>query len=482
MACVAFAAVSLTACSDDDGNSYPDGNAPVVVNAIYLEDADGTVKDRPVDFARLGQTIRLEGSGFGGTRHVLVNGYDTYFNTTLVTDRNMVLQLAATTPILSADPEYRNKIVFVKDGGAEYSCDLIIRAAMPSITVVDNTLPRPGELVIVRGTNLQEIVKVTLPGNVEVTTGIVSDEDGEWFSFRMPEGVTESGSIQADGANGTAFSPEYFNFNNCYIIDWDDLGLQGSWGQTYGSGDLVDDPLGTGRGKVVQLIPQVEIDKGGIASGARTLLWATAGNDFEDDDWSRMLKYIPGETPAKEVAIQFDVYVPGEWDKTGQFQIGLQNNLSTYGYGGANTKFSDQYTNTAALWIPWLNEDGTTTPYTTGERWQTISIPLSKFGNYNSDKYSIPDPKADDENYSSKLEEAIKNRAKADAATFQKVIDDRNSGSYRNFVMVFCNSDLVFNDNLTLPASATSQLIYIDNIRIVPYKAPVVSDFPDEEE
>ena len=63
MLCLAVATVGFTSCDDDDEAS---GSSAITVTQIYLEDADATVTDRPVDFVRLGQTIRIEGSGFKG--------------------------------------------------------------------------------------------------------------------------------------------------------------------------------------------------------------------------------------------------------------------------------------------------------------------------------------------------------------------------------------------------------------------------------
>ena len=56
---------SLTACSDDEDSQ----STTMTINKIYLEttDAEDENYDREVDFARLGQTLRIEGSGFTGT-------------------------------------------------------------------------------------------------------------------------------------------------------------------------------------------------------------------------------------------------------------------------------------------------------------------------------------------------------------------------------------------------------------------------------
>lgn len=442
---------SLASCGDDNDDS---GSAQMVINKVYLENAsaEDSVYDREVSFARLGQLIRLEGSGFTGLKHVYVNGYDTYFNNALMTDNNVWITLNANTPVAKAEASVRNTIQLVKDN-ATYTYQFTIRASSPSVTSVDNTLPRPGEKVTVYGNNLQETTHLTLPGGVEITEGITSDEDGKWYSFTMPSGVTESGSITSEGANGTAVTPAYFNNDKCYVINFDGKGALGSWSATYQSENLVDDPLGTGRGKVVQLVPQsvLDGDNGGIKAGANSLLWATAGNDSPDDDWSRMFSYIPATTPVDSVALQFDVYVPGSWTGSGQLEFSLQNNLSNYGFGSGGTKYSKDYMTQAYVWVPWMDsETGAVSAFTTGNRWQTITIPLSKFGRYTN---------------------------KDGSYTFQNVVDDRNSGSYRNFVFLLVNSDLEFDTDITHAASLFNEKVYIDNLRIVPISSITVSDF-----
>lgn len=178
-----------------------------------------------------------------------------------------------------------NTITLVKDNQT-YTFPFTIRASSPSISNISCTLPQPGETVTVKGANLEEVTKVTLPGGVEVTSGIESDPKGEWFTFTMPSGVTEAGCITAEGANGTAISAENFNDNRCFIINFDGLGVQGGWSATYKADDLVDDPLNSGRGKVVKLIPDSRLAEGGVKAGVSNIPgWWTSGNGEATDDW-----------------------------------------------------------------------------------------------------------------------------------------------------------------------------------------------------
>lgn len=140
----------VTSCSDDDDN----GSASIVVNKVFLEDAQAkdSVTDREVTFARLGQLIRIEGSGFTGLKKIYINGYDTYFNNALMTDNDVWVTLNTKTPVDKADASVRNTITLVKDNGS-YTYKFIIRASAPTVSGVDNTLPSAGETVIVRGAN-----------------------------------------------------------------------------------------------------------------------------------------------------------------------------------------------------------------------------------------------------------------------------------------------------------------------------------------
>lgn len=448
MALLALATVGFTACEDD----VDDQTTAMTISKVYLEDAKSTVPDREVEFARLGQLLRIEGSGFSGLKRIYINGYKTDFNNALMTDNNVWVTLSTNTPVDKADASVRNTIRFVKDG-TETIHEFTIRAASPSISGISRTLPHAGETVVVSGANLQETTSLTLPGGVEVTD-ITCDPDGEWYSFVMPEGVTEGGSITSVGANGTAITPAMFNESRGIILDFDGNGEQGAWSATYAVDQLADDPLGL-NGKCCPAVPEDVLATAGIKNGAHGNGWFTAGNDSEYDDWSRFYDLIPATTPVEDIAFQFDIYVPEEWSGAGYLEFTFQNNLSGYGWGSTNTKAKEETDNgymTAVCWVPWLADDGTVVPYKT-DGWQTVTIPVSNVGRYQ-----------------------IK-----DTFTFADVVSDRNNGSYRNFGMFLVNNDIEFSDDVTITTGEFNQMVYTDNWRLVPSASITVSDFDDEE-
>ncbi|MDE6122264.1 MAG: hypothetical protein K2F76_03390, partial [Duncaniella dubosii] len=199
----AILSMGFASCNDDDAYFEDDAqSAPMQINKVYLEDYKSSVPDREVEFARLGQMLRLEGSGLFGVKKVYINGYDTYFNRAYVTDNSMIVSVNSKTPVSDCDESVRNTIRLVKDGGNEFVYNFLIRNGYSIISTVSNTLPQPGETVTVIGSYLHETSKVTLPGGIEVTDGIVNDDDGKWFSFVMPSGVTEGGALISESPNG----------------------------------------------------------------------------------------------------------------------------------------------------------------------------------------------------------------------------------------------------------------------------------------
>lgn len=470
-----LSAVGFTACEDDD--DYFDSDAQgksIVVERVYLENVDSKTPDRDITgtFARVGQLIRLEGSGLYGMKKVYINGYDTYFNRAYVSDNSMLITINKNTPVVDAEPAERNKIRLVKDG-AEFTFDnLVIRAASPVVSFMSCTMPQKGETVVVFGENLQEVSKVTLPGGVEVTEGLESDDaKGEWFTFVMPDGVTEGGSVSFECANGSGRTPAYFNVTKGLILNFDGVGKQGYWGGKDDDGnikagasmvydsDLVDDPAGSGRGLCLPIVPQRLLDEGGIASGKpRASECWTAGNDEESDDWSRFFDLIPAETPTTEIAFQFDIYCPEEWSKTGYIQICLFNNFN---YSGIKTD-DDSEKSHSAFCVPWI-EDGEIVPFkTTG--WQTLTIPFSSI--------TADGKRPSESNTFGGFYDM----------TFQDVVDARNAASYRNFGMGFVNTDFTYDGVEVVSEKFTGPSVYTDNWRIVSIKSQQISDYPEDDE
>lgn len=440
----------FTACDDDDDSS---DSTPIVVHAIYLQDAESSVPDREVNFIRLGQVIRIEGSGFNGMRRVYINGYNTYFNPVYVTDKSMLLQLSRETPTNNADQSVRNTINLVKTG-TNLLYPFEIRAAAPSISRISHTLPLPGEPIIIYGSGLVEIDRVVFPGNVEVTQGIYSDEDGKFVIVTVPNGLTDAGAVFVEGANGGAYSPAYFNFKAGVILDFDGRGQQGYWGWSetgsmINNQDLESVLIGTGnvsQGNYVAHRP-ARIAQFSPAANRRSEVW-TAGNDV--DDWrGQLTPFIPANTPVSQVAFQFDIYVPQAWANTGFIKILLFNS-----YNGG------EWSGNVYNYVPWI-EGKAVVPFKT-DGWVTVTVPFNKFYAFSSTSTDY---------------------------TFENVLAARDGASWKNFGFYFENSDFNLSQitgnsadaDVEFPSAPFNLNVYTDNWRVVPLNKPVYTDFPEEE-
>jgi hypothetical protein len=438
-----FGAFLFTSCKDDEGSG------PITIAKVFLEDVNSTVPDREVTFARLGQLIRIEGSGFTGLKKVYINGYSSYFNPAYLTDNSMLITVSNETPTVEADANLRNTIKMVNDS-YETKISFEIRSAAPTITNISNTLPLKGETITVYGTSLIEVNKVVFPGNINVTDGIISDVDGEFFTVTVPDGISDDGgSLLIECANGGAYSPAYFNFKKGIIMDFDGNGVHGYWGSTTSMikpVDLDSVVVGTGnisQGKYVPHMP-TRIGTFTAATNRCSEVW-TAGNDI--DDWrGQLTPYIPATTALSEVAFQFDIYVPEAWQNSGFLKVCMVN-----GFNGG------EWAGLCYNYIPWV-VNGEVVPFqTTG--WTTVTIPLSSFYKFTDADY-----------------------------TFEDVLVARETASWQNFGFYFENSDFTLK-NITgndsdseteFPSAATSVKVYTDNWRIVSLNTPDYSDFPDE--
>ena len=445
--CLLIGSFGFTSCNKTDDSG---ANTPITVTNVYLEDAASSVKDRPVVFARLGALIRIEGSGFTGMKKVYINGYDAYFNTVMVTETSMLIQVPGKAPVVDADSTVRNTIHFVKDG-TDFTYNIQIRSAAPTLSSISNTMPAAGDSITIYGTGLTEINKITFPDSVVVTTGIVSDKAGTFCKVAVPAGLTKSGSILIEGSNGGVYSPSYFNCKSGVILDFDGVGSQGYWGWTptgsmINGSDLESTVIGASvksQGKYCAHRP-ARLTEFPAAKNRLTEVW-TAGNGV--DEWrSRITPLIPATTLVSNFAFQFDIYVPATWNNTGFLKICLINNFN----GG-------EWAGKCYNYVPWM-ESGVATPFITSG-WTTVTIPFNKFY-----AYSTTDV----------------------AYAFENVLADREKSSYQNFGIYFENSDIKLSnitgkaadDNTVLASKATSISIYTDNWRIVPLTKPVYSDYP----
>ena len=87
------ASIIHTSCNEDLFE-YENGDSSISISQIhYLHASANGTTDQATTYARLGETIRLSGTGFVGVKHVYINGYDTYFNLQYLTNNSMLVTM-----------------------------------------------------------------------------------------------------------------------------------------------------------------------------------------------------------------------------------------------------------------------------------------------------------------------------------------------------------------------------------------------------
>jgi len=406
------------------------------INTVYLEDAKSTVTDRQVDFIRLGQTVRLEGLNFLGVTKVLVNGYNCYFNPTLVTNSSMiftVFQTTATTAIYT-DPSVKNTITLIKgDHTCTYTID--VRSASPSITSVSHTMPQAGDVITIYGIGLQGVTNVIFPGNIQGTNITSDDVDGTWCQVTVPDGITTSGSLTVIGANGGAYSPAYFNYKEGLLHNFDDV-------QNYSWGSGIDNTASTDVVPASTPIPNEPKSQGGyqifnstgnLAAGNVQKFWLNSTNV------QKIMGILPAGLSTDSCGIQMDIYVEGAWNS------GIIRFVMADGWGNSRycMVYQPIYPNGAAYDPSAFVNPGC---------WFTITLPFSSSADFTG-------------------------------KTLGDVLAQMALASYQQSGPFFENSGLADPNDSSISlfdAVPATEKIYFDNIRVVPLSTPSYSDFPDE--
>ena len=417
-----IAAVSQASC--DKAGEKDGRDTPVTIAKVFLEDAQSTVPDREVTFARLGQIIRLQGDGFVGVTQVFVNGKSCYFNPAFISNNSMMVRISPDVPTGNVPDDVRNTIRIVKTESNRLIHPFEIRAAAPVVTRISHTMPQAGEEIVVYGTGLQEVKRVTFPGGKEGTNISSDDETGTWVKATVPAGITESGSVTVVGANGGAYSPACFNYKEGVVHDFDNV-QNYSWGSGIDNAALTATLPASGNRPKSQGGYQAFNAGGNLAANGDQRFWLNSNAIF-----SNITGKIPGSTAADQCGIQMDVYVEGTWN-SGVIRFVMAD-------GSGASRYS-------MLYRPvYVNGAYNAGAFENPGCWFTVTLPFSLSADY-------------------------------EGKTLDDVVSSMSAASYKQAGPWFENSGIpdVFD---AMPATET---IYFDNIRFVPLTTPAYSDFSE---
>ena len=360
---------SLVSCERYD---YPDRfrateGLPTVSFVRYAD------KDVFIDQAFMDEILCIVGTNLTSVHDVYFNDQKAILNTSYITDKTLVVSVPSTQA-----SEVTNKIYLINKDGQSVSYDFKVLPPVPKILSMSNEWAAPGEEVTLTGKYFMDVQGVAMPG-AEVTGYTV--DDSEHITFKVPEGATP-GPVSVTTASGSANSSFQYLDQRNMLFDFD--GLRGGFAVGNGWRAPANGHL---HNPGDDAFPAVD----------GTYLWlgvADPTSNWAEDEYS--FDYWNSEDPASSIpplrtlpafsayinkfgigglCLKFECYIPSSNPWTGaSMQLMFSSSAVVSNDNMNNTYFSEDSV-PRALWTPWQ----ATGSYDTGDKWLTISVPLSEF-------------------------------------------------------------------------------------------------------
>ena len=323
--------------------------------------------------AYMDEVLCVVGSNLCSVHEVYFNDQPAILNTSYITDHTLLVSVPS-----KAATEKTDKIYFKTASGDVVTYDFKVLPPAPKINAMSNEWAKPGETVTMSGRYFIDVTGVQMPG-VEVTEYTV--DSGESITFTVPEGANP-GPVEVYTASGSGRSSFQYKDSRNMLFDWD-----GTYGMALGYGWRAGDKVLCAPG--THAFPALDgnyiafsSDFDGTPYGA----WAEDPCSFD---------YWPGEVGSAHaplysfdtfsqyinkygvggLCLKFEILVPTSNPWTGvalQLMFSSENQVSESDMN--NNYFSDDDF-PRAVWEPWI----ATGSFDTGDKWQTVSIPLTDF-------------------------------------------------------------------------------------------------------
>lgn len=349
--CIAFLLLCLlwAACSKDN-----DFSGPPVVKAVSL--LDSARQDSAFTRALPGTLVLITGENLGGVTSISFNGLPAYFNPTYNTHTHVILTIPDNAPTEATDPAVPNEIHIVTTHG-ETRYSFTVDIPPPSIAYISNENAQPGDSLIIFGSSLWLIEKITFPGGREVTA-LSGDPAGTRVGMIMPDLGTDTGRITIHAKYGAVSSHGPLNDHQSanLLSNLTEKPEEGetpvfNWGW-WGANRTNDAALFPGtRGYYLQNI------FGGV--GANDGAW---WNGNRSGNFSEVQRFTPAvlTQQANNYALKFEVNTKEPWT----------NAICVL-------RFNDGAATFAYRFMPFSSEPGQT--FHTENKWRTITVVLSEF-------------------------------------------------------------------------------------------------------
>lgn len=349
---VMMAGAIMTSCEDDD---EVNGGKPVI---HYVRVTNPGASDSLLEAAFLGNLVAIMGDNLSEVRELWFNDRKAALNPTYITDRTVIVNVPNAAPVETTD---EMKLVF-RDGSV-LTHRFVVRIPPPEVLSMDLEYVPDGEVAVIHGDYFFDVtpVKVEFPsaagGYIEAQ--VVSVEEDR-LEVVVPEG-SGSGAIRVTTNFGSVESSLHFRDQRNIIINYDDKIPTGAWRNgLFESAGGIDGQYLVLRGVLGKNQRAEDYNGGGYVSQ----FWGQASGSPEGP-------FVTGIVD--DYVMKFEARVV-DW-----YGSHLNITFAPWNHSNSNQEYWSNSINARGLWAPWEEEDK---PFSTGEEWITVTIPMSDMQYY----------------------------------------------------------------------------------------------------
>ena len=355
-----------------DRYDYPDRFRATdgVPTISYVRYAD---KDVFIEQAFMDEILCIVGTNLRSVYEVKFNDQKAILNPSYITDNTLVVSVPNTQA-----SEVTNKLYLYNKKGEGVEYDFKVLPPVPKVLSMSNEWAKEGETVTIVGKYFMDVQKVSMPG-AEVTEFTV--DDSEHISFKVPAGVS-AGPVSVTTASGSANSSFQFMDQRNMLFDFD--GLRGGFAIGNGWRAPANGHLHNPGDDAFDAVDGSYLWLGGSDP---TSNWAE--DEYSFDYWNSEdpsssippLRTLPAfDAYLKKygvggLTLKFECFIPTSNPWMGASMQLMFSNSSWVSNDNMNNNYFSDDAVPRALWTPWQG----TGSYDTGDKWLTISIPLSEF-------------------------------------------------------------------------------------------------------
>lgn len=378
---LAGAAVFASCTSVDYPDRFQQTKGVPTIYFVRMADEDVAISQGSLD-----QTVCVVGDNLTSVHEIYFNDQKAILNTSYMTAHTILVAVPRSMPNVATD-----EINFITRDSTVVKFPFKVLAPAPKITGMSNEWASPGESVTILGSYFTSPVTVKFPGADEIV--ITESPSLDQITVTVPTGsepgrlvvTTDSGSAQSafmyKDTRGMLFNfdddPHPANHGwHAQVIETDETALSGKFLRLGDAGVTLSEEGGWDDGHFsFEYWPGDWDDPVSYADSPRL-------TDFADfSQFANMaLKfemYIPTSNPWKAGSMQLIVGgvdlvtggAAGAKDKNGKVTAGANNTFISGGDDGSSPQ------GPRAHYVPWKD----TGSFDTGNKWITVSIPLSNF-------------------------------------------------------------------------------------------------------